>query len=322
MARKVLDNIRMGMTWTSYIAAVDGILRNAGLWNDEVYKLMGMTGTAFRFIVHDRICTSSVTVYDWSEEHLTAMDRIGLHTDVYAVEDIRINTFAEQREAAVQRIKESIDRGVGVLVWAPTRILEFGIIHGYDDADGVFLVQECTMQPADPMLYTNLGKSEVPMLFYQLFHGKVDVDREKVYRDSLQYGVKQWNKEFHVCPDYASGRKGYINMITALEKMDFIDFGLAYLLVVYADSKKCIAQYLNDVHQNTKQLKGLDKAAELYGAVADRYEKMCELFPFSGSNGVGCNADRNNVPAVLELFKECSLLEEEAMTLIAKSVGM
>lgn len=321
MKRKVLENVRMGMTWTSYIAAVDGVLRHAGLWKDEIYRLMGMTGTAFRFIVHDRICASSVTVYDWSEEHLTGMDRIGLFTDVHSVSDISINTYEKQREAAVKRIKESIDSGMGVVVWAPTRLLEFGIIHGYDDEDGVFFVQECTGQPADPMLYENLGKSEVPMLSYQIFHHRMDVDTEKVYRDSLQYGVSQWNKEFHVDPHYASGRKGYQNMLAALEKRDFIDFGLAYLLAVYADSKKCVALYLDEIRKNSTQLKGLEKAVTLFDSVAERYERMCGLFPFSGSNGVGCNADMSNAPAVLELLKECFVLEEEAMGIIAVAIG-
>ena len=63
-----MGNISYGMTWTSYVAGVYGALTGAGWWKDEVWKLMGMTGIAFHFIMHETCCPSSVTVYDWMAE--------------------------------------------------------------------------------------------------------------------------------------------------------------------------------------------------------------------------------------------------------------
>ena len=68
MSKKILGNISYGMTWTSYVAGVYGALTGAGWWKDEVWKLMGMTGIAFHFIMHETCCPSSVTVYDWMAE--------------------------------------------------------------------------------------------------------------------------------------------------------------------------------------------------------------------------------------------------------------
>ena len=319
MSRKVLENVKMGYSWTTYLGSVAGVLREAGMWNDELYKLAGMTGMAFHFIVHKTLCPSSVTVYDWVNEHFTAMDRIGVHSDVYQVfNDPRLNTYSKRHEDAIARIKESVDKDIGVVVWAPTNILEFGIIKGYDDEDGVFIVDGCTECSVDPLLYNNLGKSEVPILFYQIFKDRVTVDNEKVFRDSLQFAVGEWNKEFHINPDYASVRKGYDNLMAALERGDFNDFGLAYILAVYADSKNCIVGYLDYIEAASKQIKGLEEAVKLYRRVSDRYKQLTELVPFSGCNGRGCTVDRKNIPEILKLIRECRDLEESAISVVSK----
>ena len=87
MEKKILDNIDMGMSWTTYIGSVHGVLKGAGLWDDSVEMLMGMTGMAFHFIVHRQTCPSSVTVYDWMSEHFAMMDRIGVYSESIHVEN-------------------------------------------------------------------------------------------------------------------------------------------------------------------------------------------------------------------------------------------
>ena len=312
MGKKILDNVSMGMTWTSYISSVEGVLRSAGLWEGETYQLMGMTGIGFHFIMHRNICPSSVTVYDWMSEHLAAMDRIGIHTDIYCVMDINMNTFPKIQQDAIDRIRQSIDHGQAVVAWAPTGLLEFGVIYGYDDTDGVFFVQECTGRPCDPLLYENLGKSEVPMLFYQLFKNRVDIDMEKAFRDSLQYAVNEWRKTFHVNCDYSSGHIAYDYLIQAMEKGNFDDFGLTYNLAVYADSKQCITKYLEYMDEVSHSIKDLGKAILNYRQIIKKFNRLTQLFPFTGSSGSGCTIDRSGIPEALNTIRECLALEEEA----------
>ena len=321
MAVKKIENVKMGYTWTSYIASVEGALRSAGLWDAETWRLMGQTGMGFHFIVHKQVCPSAVTVYDWAQDHLNAMDRIGIHSQVYSAIDFRMNTFEKIREDAISLIQESIHQGCPVLVWAPTRLLEFGLITGFDDEDGVFFVQDCTGQPCDPMLYGNLGLSEVPMLFYQIFKGKVEVSQEKIFMDSLKYGISEWEKTFHISPDFASGRMAYNYLIQAMESGSFDDFGLAYCLAVYADSHGCIAKYLHDIAQTCENLKELVKAADLFEQITVNLKKLTVLFPFSGSNGVGCKLDRSLVPEGLTLVKKCLDLDDQAFNCIKAVVG-
>lgn len=320
MAKALLKNVEMGKCWTTYIGAIDGILRGAGLWNDDIYMLMGMTGMAFHFIVHETLCPSSVTVYNWGEEHFAMMDRIGVHTDTYYYfNDRRMNTFQQIQDGAIQRIKASIDRGVAVMIWAPTPLLEFGLICGYDDEDGVFFVKDCIDPEPDPLLYQNIGRSEVPILSFQIVNGRIPVDPEKIYRESLAFGVYEWNKLHHTAPRYASGRKGYEYLLHALEGDSFNVFGLTYMTHVYANSKDYAARYLRFVAEESRHLKGLKDVAQIYREVADGFAQVAKVIPF-------CLPDQASItPAqaqeALRVFTDCLAWEEKAMGIMGKVLG-
>jgi hypothetical protein len=323
MGKKIIEGAAMAHTWTSYIAAAEGCLRAAGLWKDETWKLMGLTGMGFHFIVHKELCPSSVTVYDWNSEHRDCMDRLGIVSETFSMmEDGRHNTFHDAQKRAAEAIKESIGRGIPALVWAPTSILEFGVIKGFDDADGVFFVEQCTGQLADPLLYENLGKSEVPIIFYQIFLKSVPVEESQAIQKSLKFGLSEWKKENHVSPDYyASGMKGYANFIGAVENGVFNEFGLGYLAAVYADSKSALAKYLDWVSARPGAAKSLAKSAVCYRKIADTWLEIAKLAPFSGMNNRGNTPlNKKNFPMILKLAKEAFEREKGAMEEIEAAV--
>ena len=354
MSQKRLTNIQPGKTWTTYLASVEGALRGAGFWNDETYLLMGMTGMAFHFIVHDKACPSSVTVYNWPEEHFSMMDRIGIHSDIYQVYfDTNLNTFYQTQNDAICRIKESIDREIPVVVWAPTPILEFGLIDGYDDSDRVFFTKSSIEKNPDPLRYENLGRSQVPILFYQIVKEKVIVEPVKIYRESLRYGLSEWNKDFHISSHYASGRNAYGNLIATMDRRDFNGFGLGYLLAVYCDSKASIAKYLEHIMRNAPEFTGIEGACGLYLQISQHFRHICELIPFNIPEKIGerdeelpelyksgkisgnptqsvneyislsalqGKVDQANLPEALELIRRCSQLEERAMSMIEQAL--
>jgi len=312
MTQKLVQGTRMADNWTSYMASVEGALRGAGLWDEETYKLMGMTGMGFQFIVHEACCPSSVTVYDWLDEHMTMMDRIGMHSQ-QGLAWMGMNTFALAQRDAVAAIKGSIDRGVAVVVWAPTPIMEFGLVTGYDDEDAVYSVEQCTGQKADPLLYTNLGKSEVPLLYYQVLLDRVAVPREKSYRESLQFGLQEWNRTQHGHPGYGRGRQGYDNLIAALERDDLNPFGLSYCLAVYSHAKADVARYLEFLKGESSAYAGLQDAAARFGEVATHWAEMSSLVPFPKRDG-----DSIDRVKLASLARSCRDLEERAMTVIGQ----
>ncbi len=316
MGKRIIPGLELGNSWTSYIGSTYGVLRGAGLWQEEIYRLMGMTGMAFHFVMHKQSCPSSITVYDWMDEHLAMMDRIGVYSDV-SFGHTGMNTFGIRQREAIARIKEAIDRGVGVVVWAPTPVLEFGIICGYDDEDRVFHVRHCLPGEPDPLLYDNLGKSEVSILFYQIVHERVSVPPERVHRSALRYGVEQWNQVAQHSADYACGRKGYDALIATLERGDYNPFGLCYNLQVYGDARDSLARYLRDVVAEVPAL-AIGEAAALYAEVAARYGRIRELAPFSGPQASA--PIPGATPELLALAKECQGLEDRAIGIIARAL--
>ena len=68
------------------------------------------------------------------------------------------------------------------------------------------------------------------LLYYQVLLDHVAVSREKSYRESLKFGLQEWNRTQHGHPGYGRGRQGYDNLIAALGRDDLNLFGLSYIL--------------------------------------------------------------------------------------------
>jgi hypothetical protein len=313
-----LQGISMGNSWTTYMASAYGVMKAAGLWEEDISMLMGKTGMAFHFIVHEMGCPSSVTVYDWYTTHFNMMDIIGVYTDSFCVYNRNgMNTYAQARDEAASKIKASIDSGKGVVVWAPTAIPEFGIITGYSDEDRVFFVVDCMSGDPDPLLYDNLGRSEVPFLYIQCFHSRLPVDEEKVFRDSLQTGLYSY---YHltVSPQYASGPRAYDNLINALEQGESDGFGISYIINVYADAKHHCAEYLDYIAKHSNSLDNMDEPAACCRRAADYFKEMVEFVPFRGPGNT--TLDRTVVPEIIELVKKAKADEVKGMEIIKKIV--
>jgi hypothetical protein len=316
---KELKNIAMGKTWLSYLGSAAGVLEHAGLWKEGLEELAGFSGLAFQFTVHETACPSSTSVYDWLNVHFLAMDRIGVYTDaLLAVTQPGLNATASLQDDAAARIRESIDEGRGVVVWAPTPVLEFGIITGYDDEERVFSVLDCTGRNPDPLLYDNLGRAEVPFLYLQRFRAGVKTDREKMYRDGLTAGVRLWRSEPHD-RRYGNGERAYDNLLRTLKAGDFNPFGPSYCLNVYADAKRLLAAFLKRAAAE-KALPGLDEAAGRFERVAALFGEAAAAVPFRGPQGTKVDADK--VPLIAKNMKECRTLEKAAMDELGGKLGL
>jgi len=320
MAQKNLDNVQMLPSWTSYMASVGGCLVKAGMFSGDIVDLMGQTGMAFHFIVRNDVCPSGPTVYDWHQEHFMMMDRIGIHSSQLAVfNNGKLNTFGLIREQAIQMVRRSIDRGVPVVTWAPTPILEFGILTGYDDEQKAFSVSTCVDENPDPLLYDNLGISEAPWLYMHVFLEKVDVPEERKMRQALEWGVKEWNSPAEFFPGYARGKMAYQYLANALEKRAFNPFGLTYNLAVYADAKKHLAQFVERIVGKYPNMESVREALEPLQEVAAFFETMAKRIPFQGPNP-NVRVEPEKVVPTLEDVQRAAELEDKAMSILQASL--
>ena len=320
--KKILENVHLTPAWCSYAGSIHGVLKGAGWWKDEFWKLYGLTGLAFQFIVHEDCCPSSVTVYDWVNGHYQAMDRLGIFT---ASDELfhhpQLQTFSFMQRHCIDKITQSIDQGKAVLVWAPTPILEFGIIKGYDNTEGLLFVESVDNQNPDPLLYDNLGLSEVPIIYCQYLLDHTAFDISKAITNSLHFGLSEWQKEFHIHPQYACGRKAYDFLMQSMDNQKLNGFGLGYILAVYQESKQVLYQYLDWIHSSTKEFSGIEESALLFQQVAEIFHKMHELWPFNPGmkqQDPPSQSLRDELKVLLQSAKD---REQRAMKVIEKSLN-
>jgi hypothetical protein len=266
---------RMRGSWLSYIGSAYGTCQAAGLCDLDFIDAYGLSGMGAHFIVHETCCPSSVTVYNWIEDHTSALDRLGILSEVY-LSFPGSRTYEAACQRAITNIKASIDRGVGVVLWGVDSG-EFGVVYGYDDADGVLLVSGVFGQGPEgsvPILYENVGRTfpGAPLLHYQVPVARVPLDPEKAHWDALAHYVSRMERPVQTDPSYHCGLAAYDAWIQALSRPDLNHRGLRYLVYVYDETKDFMAAYVRRLVESGH---GLDaEIAERFGAVSAQYERM------------------------------------------------
>jgi predicted DNA-binding transcriptional regulator YafY len=309
-----LEGIAFGYSWLSFAGASYGVLKAMGYWDEPIHMFLGKTGLAFHYIIHEHLNPSSPTVYDWPEKHFEALDRIGIGTTQFNVYSKKTtNTFSLVQKRALEAIKMSLQNGKGVVVWAPTKILEFGIVYGYDDEENVLLVHDCLNHEADPMLYTNIGISDVPFLYYQIIEGKTEVPEEKIVRDAIRYGISEWKKQTSLSRYYATGKNAYANLLNALTKEEYDSFGLAYILSVYTDTKTALSRFFGDLSLQYPKWRWVKRTYSYFEILSELYEKAKTIHPFTGSKMEAPLLTKGQMSEIITLMKEACQIEEKAM---------
>lgn len=245
MSNVFLDNIHLKRESKSYIDSLYAILTAAGRFKGPKYILSGLTGMAFKISVHEQLLPFSVTAYgQWIDEHKPAVKNIGL-LSVADAGRTRHPTFRWYQEQAIIAVKQSLDRGLGVIYWIP----EFGVIHGYDDADQVFYVQDGWHTESQVVLYDNFGLNLTPFWYYEIFGDRVGIALEEMVLESLRLAIDDWHTPYKTLPntDIASGKLAYTFLREGLLGGAYDAGGARYILEAYAVSRTEIRDYLRDV---------------------------------------------------------------------------
>ncbi|WP_231578382.1 hypothetical protein NYE80_06060 [Paenibacillus sp. FSL H7-0357] len=301
-----LNNIQMKRESKSFTDALYAILTAAQQFEGPKYMLSGLSGMAFKFSVHRRLLPMSVTAYgQWGNEHAPAIDNLGIHT-AYDGGRTRHSSFEVYQQDAIAWIKQSIDAGVGALYWIP----EFGVIHGYNDADKVFYLQDGWSGESQVVLYDNFGINFTSFWYCQVFGNQVEVPLKDAVLESLRLALYDWETPYKTWPDkeIASGRLAYSYLIQALKLGDFDSSGAAYILDSYVYARREIRDYLQEVHQ---LIPGLDEVHHIYSELADLMtEELAVSLP--SFHGTGQLAEHRQASLCAALAK-AEALEERAM---------
>jgi hypothetical protein len=306
MSSVCLDHIEMKRESKSYTDSLYAVLTAAELFCGPKYMLSGLSGMAFKFTVHENLLPLSVSAYgQWGDEHRPAVDNLGIFTE-WDGGRTRHPTFRYYQKDAVRWVKNSLDRGIGVIYWIP----EFGVIHGYDDEDRVFYIQDGWSKESQVVLYDNLGLNFTPFWYCQVFGEKVNVPRENMILESLRMAVYDWETPYKTLPnkDIASGRLAYSFLIRGLEKGDFDEDGAVYILDSYLYSRTEIMNYLQDVHGVWPELIG---AFKLYEQLVLTISDIKDCITQSEK---ARRVDRKCIEVLIEILTMAESLEEQAVS--------
>lgn len=313
MSQVILDRIEMKRESKSYIDSLYAVLTATELFAAPKYMLAGLSGMSFKFAVHEDLLPLSVTAYGlWNIEHQPAVDNLGF----YSENDggyTRHPTFSYYQREAVPWVKQSLDKGVGVIYWLP----EFGVIYGYDDEDGVFYIQNGQSKDFRVVLYDNFGLNSTRFWSVQVIGDKVDVDPKDQLLESIRLAIQDWNTPYKTLPnkDIASGKLAFTFLVNGLNKGDFHEQGAVYILDSYLYSRSEIVHFLRD---SRHLLPGLDDAFQIYKKVHELNQHIPGCM--TNENGVRvCN--RNRIRTLTSLLSKVEKLEDEAHQVFSEISG-
>ena len=318
---------RLTPSWASYVGAAHGVLKAAGMIDLSMSQMMGMTGIGFHFIVHEECCPSSVTVYDWMSEHQQAMARIGVFAELNMAEP-GTPTYDAARRHTIHRIRESIDRGVGAILWG-VDTGEFGVAYGYDDDDQVLLVSGVASAggetgESDPILYDNVGLTfgGAPILFCQTPIEAMPFDLDSTSRQSLAFYVEQMEKTTHVAPAYHSGLLAYDAWIRAMKTGKFNPFGLRYIAAVYADAKAHTAEYIESLSKEWDTSREMQDAAGAAKQLAKAFSQILDDLeqPSCGPEALGNPVSPAQAASLIPLLERARALEQRQVGLVKQAI--
>lgn len=313
MGARVLEGIDLRRESRPYIDCLYAVLTASGKFMGSKYMLSGMTGFAFIFSAHKDLIIASTEMYGLRTAAFNSLDILGYYSEVYC--GLKSNlTFPLHQKKAVARAKESIDAGMGVIVWAPG-ITDFGVIFGYDDEDEVFFYKDRYHKDTQILLYNNLGRVEANFWMCQIIGESIEKDIRDIYLDSLELAVDIWETPYIDETVHnralASGRKAYEYLIEGMTAGDFYDAGVGKLIYYNAMAREEAYRYMENVLEEYAECRpAYLKYKELY----EIYQQALTLLPSYTAWGCNYKIDRSKLPKLIECCRSAQQTEEDAVS--------
>lgn len=308
MRQKRLEINNFSRGARSYVDCLYALLTSAGLFHLPKYMLSGMTGMAFKFVIHRRLLPSSLDLYSWQEENWQAVNSLGIYNETYTGSPMNA-TFPLYQRSALHKIITSINEGRAAIGWELERSI-FCLYTGYHEAEEVLFFRNSTSKEDEILLFDNLGLVSEGLWFVQIIGEAIEMDYRDIFLESLECAVREWNTEYKVSPEYGSGKRAYQNLIEAFNKHDFNYDGAYYILEPYLDIKTDISSYMDMV------IKDIPELAD----VAYLYHRLAEvLLPLKQIKLTGQPLnDTKYIPEATEIFQDAMLIEDRAIKELEK----
>lgn len=281
---KELRKLRWNPKWVTHLGCIKGCMEYLGIDIADAW-LFGATGHAFILNIHEVVCPSGPTA--WNYMRLLELCRnLGVEVDTVSGQKSD-KDFAHKQERAFRMVRESIDKGIPCYGWE-LAIPEFYVIHGYDENG--YYYRDFDNSSKGPKPWTELGDTGIGMLEVHAVKECEPADDSTTIKESIGYileisqGLAKW-----IFPKYRAGPDGYDYWIEALEAGKADGFGNAYNAAVWNECRAFAVKFLVEAREKLGDglSKSLDQAIEHYSIIAKNMESFTNLFPFTGPDTKG-----------------------------------
>lgn len=304
MGSALLENLQMKIESHSYIDAMHAILLHKGWTSLSKPMLTGMTVTGFRLTVNRQLTIESSTAYNWIAENFLAADFLGITSSQHTGYSFDA-TFPLYQKYSLSVIKESIDRGMGAIIWKDS----FVIAVGYDDEQQVIYYSDGLSDEHQQMSYASFGVNASPYWYYQVFEERIELDESAIYKESLMQAIYKWEIHDPMLPEagYGCGRGAYDAIVHAFQTGEYDREGARAVFNCYAAAKRDIRQYIETLQRIWPQL---SKAAEYYNKLAQLFGEIVDITDKFTAYTV---VEKREVVTLIQLITEAQQTEENAI---------
>lgn len=258
-----------------------------------LWEIEGLSGYAFRIMVHQEVCPSGTHYTNWKEFHPQTMRRLGWETRFFLhIDWARSDTFPAQREKLLELITSALDEKRPVAIY-DLYVPEWGIATGYNTSQRKLAVETfLNLAHWKTVDYDKLGDFNLPIL-YALDAGKRldNYDREQAYREALSVALKHYDLEEHAWrPKVRDGREAYNQWLSALRgypEAKCMPEGMADYAAKFGEWRTSAARFCQEAATLFPGARTqLSAAARDFGEEGKTLAALAKLFPMPGGKGI------------------------------------
>jgi len=302
--------------WLTWVASATTCLRTLGVGCDTV-DVAGTTGYAFVMAVHDELCPSGPTMFDWGMlDH--GVNLLGRSTLVFSCTDCHTGDRRNDRtrlhcREAYELVAREVEAGRPCVLWG-VYVPEFGVAVGAeDDAFLLKSYREVTGEPQPPLPHDMLNAPGGP--YVMAFPTPTDPERNADHANRYVLGhAVQLLQGRSAFKQYGFGLGAYERWIAALEKNRADMFGNAYNAQCWAEAKRFAHAFLPRIAaRHPDAAAALTVATTHYGDVVQAMNRVAELFPFPPRGEVEDEAKRAEAAEMLGRARDAETLALAAL---------
>jgi hypothetical protein len=249
-------------------------------------EIMGYTGHAFHINVRvESIDKWGPTMYDWDGVIPRGLRNLGLISKDIAYSGYHIEV-PNVLNNSISLIRESIEKGVPVIMWEPLGP-EFGIIYGYNDESQSLYVIDAAREGEIP--FDRLGRGEdTPELYVLSIDEVINISPLERIIGTLDLILKYGLSDAHDTWEFSTGLPAYDAWIIAFNNKKIDIYGNAFNIQVLRNAREAAIGFLIKFKNEFIKEQEIDLINQSKNSLIEAVNLIIELenlFPFpSGGN--------------------------------------